>query len=101
MSLWGPEQCQALRVRVDRFRMAREPGISPDYKTSLSRACGIPPIPLATDYALDVNAASKGPRVNAVISGMTSNCLTEMFCIDVSLLSCATNGPFRYASTDA
>ena len=59
------------------------------------------PIPLAIRYASDVNAASKGPRVNAVTSGMTSNCFIEMFRMDVSPLICATNGPFRYASRDA
>ena len=59
------------------------------------------PIPLAIRYASDVNAASKGPRVNAVTSGMTSNCLIEMSRMAVSPLSCATNGPFRYESRDA
>ena len=35
-------------------------------------------IPLATCYASDVNAPSTGPRVNAVTSGMTSNCFFEI-----------------------
>lgn len=59
------------------------------------------PIPLAIRYASEVNAASNGPRVNAVTSGMTSNCCIEIFRMDVSPLSCATNGPFTYASRDA
>ncbi len=58
-------------------------------------------ISLAIRYASDVNAASKGPRVNAVTSDMTSNCFIEMFRMDVNPLSCATNGPFRYAFRDA
>ena len=46
-------------------------------------------------YAPDVTTTSTGPRVKAVISGMTSNCLIEMFRTDGSSLSRATNGPFR------
>ena len=42
--------------------------------------------PLAIRYVVDVNAASKRPRVNAVTSGMTSNCFIEMFRMDVSLV---------------
>ena len=38
-------------------------------------------------YASDVDAASQGPRVNAVNSDMISNCFVEMFRIDVSPLS--------------
>ena len=59
------------------------------------------PIPLAIRYLSDVNAASKGPRVIDVTSGMTSNCFIEMFRMDVSPLSFATKEPFRYASSDA
>ena len=58
-------------------------------------------IRLAIRCESDVHARSKGPRVNAVTSGMTSNCFIEMFRMDVSTLICATNGPFRYASKDA
>jgi len=51
----------------------------------------------AIPYESDVNAASMGPRVNAVAAGTASNCFIEIFRMDSRPLSLATIGPFKYA----
>src|SRR5215467_11744324 len=82
-----------------RLRQNREP--DPGIRARPYGESEVRRVPPAVRYAWDVPVASTGPWVNAVISGMTSNCLIETFRMAVSPLNLATNGPFTYASNDA